>query len=39
LAELEKLMSAPLETRNENLWKGLDKFKEGLSDELGDKEK
>ncbi len=31
LAELQKLMSAPLENRNENLWKGLDKFKEGLS--------
>jgi uncharacterized metal-binding protein YceD (DUF177 family) len=33
LAELKKLMSAPLETRNENLWKGLDKFKDGLEDE------
>ena len=30
LAELQKLMSAPLETRNENLWKGLDQFKQGL---------
>jgi uncharacterized metal-binding protein YceD (DUF177 family) len=33
LAELEKLMSAPLENKNENVWKGLDKFKEGLSQE------
>ena len=33
LAELEKLMSAPLENKNENVWKGLDKFKQGLSQE------
>jgi hypothetical protein len=39
LAELQKLMSAPLETRNENVWKGLDKFKQALSNELDDDEK
>ena len=33
LAELQKLMSAPLETRNEHLWKGLVKFKDGLKEE------
>ena len=26
-------MSAPLENKNENVWKGLDKFKQGLSQE------
>jgi hypothetical protein len=26
-------MSAPLETRNENLWKGLQQFKDGLEEE------
>jgi uncharacterized metal-binding protein YceD (DUF177 family) len=32
LAELKKLMTAPLETHNEALWKGLEKIK-GLTDE------
>jgi uncharacterized metal-binding protein YceD (DUF177 family) len=32
LAELKKLMTAPLETHNQALWKGLEKIK-GLTDE------